>query len=377
MTNIAVIGAGASGLFLTKLLSESTNANIFVFEKTSKPGYKIKASGGGKANILNTQISGECYNNQAFIANLLSRVNYETIYKKFEQMGLKMTVDEENRVYPSTFFSQTVLDVLLYQLSEKVHFIYDYEVQHIHREKQQYQINDYPTRFDKVVIASGSPAGMIGKNRKNFNLYLNDLNIIKEDFLASLVGFKIKNYPAQLSGCRCKAVCSLYQGKTLIHQEKGEVTFKDDGISGIVILNLSAYYNRLKDKNHCSIHLNLMYDDPSYDVAKHWQRFHSFCGLIHPKLNKLYEQKAFDLRHFALEISEPYELEFAQVCHGGIVLDEVNEDFELKKHPNIFAIGEALNIDGICGGYNLFFAWASAWVVAQKMRNCFYAAQGK
>ena len=69
--NIAVVGAGAAGLFLSRLLSETENCNIHIFERTGKPGYKVKASGGGKANILNTQISGECYNNAAFIANLL------------------------------------------------------------------------------------------------------------------------------------------------------------------------------------------------------------------------------------------------------------------------------------------------------------------
>lgn len=364
---IAVIGAGAAGLFLTKMLATKADTEIHIFEKNSKPGFKIKASGGGKANILNTQISGECYNNRAFIANLLSRVNYETIWNAFEEMGLRMSIDEENRVYPTTFFSQTVLDILLANLPDNVHFNYDFRVDSIKKFNNIYYINDYSVGFDKVVLASGSPAGMIAKNRSHINDYLTDFKIQRREFEPSLVGFKIIKYPKMLSGCRCKAICSLMQNGKLIHREKGEVTFKDDGISGIVILNLSAYYNRLKDKKGCTVNLNFLYDEEDYDLKKHWTKHHSFAGLLHPKLNQLYEQNPFNIKDFRMEIASTYEAEFAQVCSGGISVEEINSNFELKKYHNIYAIGEMLDIDGICGGYNLFFAWASAWVVAEEM----------
>lgn len=365
--NIAVVGAGAAGLFLSKLLSETENCNIHIFERTGKPGFKVKASGGGKANILNTQISGECYNNAAFIANLLSRVNYKTIRAEFEKMGLKMSVDEENRVYPSTFFSQTVLDVLLNGLSDRVQFHYNTEVQQISSKGRHYHINDEKTAFDAVVLASGSPAGMIAKNRKHFDRYLTDFKLQQKEYKPSLVGFKLEDYPVSLSGCRCKAICSLYQRGKLIYQESGEVTFKDDGVSGIVILNLSARYNRLKDTKGCHVSFNFMFDDPEYDVKAHLHQHHSLCGLLHPKLNRLYERNPFDIKDLRFKIKDTYELEFAQVCTGGIAVKEINEGFELKKYPKIFAIGEMIDIDGICGGYNLFFAWASAYLCAQSL----------
>ncbi|MBR4535046.1 MAG: NAD(P)/FAD-dependent oxidoreductase [Bacteroidales bacterium] len=375
--NIAVVGAGAAGLFLSRLLSETKNCNIHIYERTGKPGYKVKASGGGKANILNTHISGECYNNAAFIANLLSRVNYQTIRDEFEKMGLKMSVDEENRVYPSTFFSQTVLDVLLNDLSDRVQFHYNTEVQQISSKGRHYYINEEATAFDTVVLASGSPAGMIAKNRKHFDRYLTDFKLQRKDFQASLVGFKLEDYPIFLSGCRCKAICSLYQKGKLIYQENGEVTFKDDGVSGIVILNLSAYYNRLKDKRNCSIGFNFMYDDPDYDVDEHLRKHHNLCGLLHPKLNRLYERKQCNIKDLRFKIKDTYELEFAQVCTGGIAVEEINDDFELKKYPNIYAIGEMIDIDGICGGYNLFFAWASAYLCAQSIiHSCVPSARG-
>jgi hypothetical protein len=363
--NIAVVGAGAAGLFLSRLLSETENCNIHIFERTGKPGYKIKASGGGKANILNTQISGECYNNATFIANLLPKVNYQTIRQEFEKMGLLMSVDEENRVYPATFFSQTVLEVLLDSIPDRIQFVYNCQVNHINRKNNHYFINDFPTAFDAVVLASGSPAGMIAKNRKNFDNYLTDFKLQKKDFQPSLVGFKLDNYPKMLSGCRTKAICTLYQHHQAIYQEAGEVTFKDDGVSGIVILNLSARYNRLSNQKDCAIGFNLLGDHADYDVVQHLRKHHSLCGLLHPKLNRLYEREPFNLKDLRFPIKDTYELEFAQVCTGGISTEEINEHFELKKYQKLFAIGEMIDIDGICGGYNLFFAWASAYLAAQ------------
>ena len=186
-------------------------------------------------------------------------------------------------------------------------------------------------------------------------------------FQPSLVGFKIKDYPKILSGCRVKVIASLYQNNQLIHEEPGEVTFKDDGISGIVILNLSAYYNRLEDKNNCFVELNFLYLEDDYDVAEHLRKHHSMKGLLHPKLNELYERQPFDVKKYKMEIEGLYDLAYAQVCHGGICMDEVNDDFSLKRYPGMYVTGELLDMDGICGGYNLFFAFASALMVAEKI----------
>ena len=68
-----------------------------------------------------------------------------------------------------------------------------------------------------------------------------------------------------------------------------------------------------------------------------------------------------------MDIEEPYDYEFAQVCTGGIATEELTADFELKAYPHLYAIGEMLDIDGVCGGYNLFFAFASAYTVAQNI----------
>ncbi len=367
MKRIAIIGAGASGLFLAKKWSGKDDMEVCVFEKNKQVGTKLRASGGGKCNLFNTFVDAKCYNHSAFAEKLLLKVTPARLQHEFEEMGLQMVADEEGRVYPLSQFSQTVVDVLSANLEENIHFEMGYEVRKVFSQDGLWRINDYPVPFDKVVFASGTPANMIPRNRKDYNDYLKDFNITVNAFQPSLVGFVIKDYPKKLSGCRVKVIASLYQGEKLIHSEPGEVTFKDDGISGIVILNLSAYYNRLKDKSGFFVELNFLYANPDYDVQAHLRKYHSLRGLLHPKLNALYEREPFDVKKFKMEIEGLYDLAFAQVCHGGIALDEVDDRFALKKYPGIYVTGEMLDLDGICGGYNLFFAFASALLVAEEV----------
>ena len=365
MRRIAIIGAGASGLFLSRLLREQPDMEIYLFDRCKQVGTKLRASGGGKANIFNTRLFPEGYNHPDFAAKVLEKVTPDRLRQAFDSFGLAMCADEEGRVYPLTQFSQTVVDILWNPEHPRINPVMEYEVSQLTYQDNRWHINDYPTAFDSVVLASGTPANIIPKNRKNYNNYLSTLQLYTHPWVPSLVGFKIKDYPALLSGCRVKAIASLYQGRDLIHKEFGEITFKDDGISGIVILNLSAYYNRLDDKRDCHISLNFMYHDTALDIEKHLLRHGSLQGILHPKLNALYERKPFDVRDFKMDISEPYDLTFAQVCHGGIDLSEVDDNLMIKRHPNLFAMGEILDMDGICGGYNLFFAFATAIMVAE------------
>ncbi len=371
MKNIAIIGAGASGLLLSRILSDDAAVQVYVFEKCKNVGTKLRASGGGKANIFNTNVTPDYYNHPEFIDLLLQKITPVDLQRTFEQMGMPIVADEEGRAYPATQFSQTVVDVLWTPERDNVHVSLEYEVRNLVPYKGRWRIDNCPTIFDHVVIATGTPANMIPKNRQQYNGFLTSFNLKTLPLQPSLVGFKIAHYPQKLSGCRTKVIAALYQGDRLIHREAGEVIFKDDGISGIVILNLSAYYNRLPNKANCHIELNLMYHNEQYDVANHLQKFGTLKGILHPKLNELYEQHPFDVKKFKLEIAEPYDLEYAQVCHGGIDLSEVNEDFSLKRYPEIFVTGELLDIDGVCGGYNLFFAFASAMVVARRIFSIF------
>ena len=366
MKRIAIVGAGASGLLLAKLLADRTDMQTCLFEQSSKVGFKVRASGGGRANLFNRNITPECYNHPDFIRPLLQKVGPEKLWRTFEEMGLLLTADEEGRVYPITQFSQTVVDVLWSPDAPNLHTELEYEVRKLSSQGSQWHINDYPVPFDAVVLATGSPANLLPQRQPSHNAFLTDFNLKTSPLEPSLVGFKLDRYPRRLSGCRVKVEAALYQNNNLVHREKGEVIFKDDGISGIVILNLSAYYSRLADKRNCEVELNLL-PDGDVDIEQYKRNFGSLKGILHPKLNAWYEQHPFDVKKMKWTILEPYGLEFAQVCHGGIDLSEVDDNFALMRFPGLYAAGEMLDIDGLCGGYNLFFAFASALVIAQSL----------
>lgn len=369
--NVAIIGAGASGLFLARLLANEADVNVCVFERCKNVGIKLRASGGGKANIFNVNILPECYNQPDFVRDLLMRITPQQLQCKFEQLGMQVVVDEEGRAYPCTEFSQTVVDVLRQPSADNVHWQMEYEVKRLRKVDEGWLVNDFPTIFDAVVIASGSPANMIPKNRVGYNGYLTDLKLKAKPVCPSLVGFQIMDYPKSLSGCRVKVKATLYQQRHLIHEECGEVTFKEGGLSGIVIMNLSAHYNRLPEKRNCWLSLDLLPQRPDFDMNKHIQCFHSLHGVLHPKLIQVFDNKPFDIHNFTLKIKDTYDLTSAQVCSGGIELSEVDADFSLKRYPGLYVTGEVLDVDGICGGYNLFFAFASAWIVGQRINGGF------
>lgn len=368
MKRIAILGAGAAGLFAAAQLSKHSDLSVVVFEKSKNIAAKLRASGGGRANILNEHIGPECYNHPEFMSDFLRQTDFQTLYSEFENMGLMMRSDEEHRVYPATFFSTTVVDVLLKNLSKNVQIITDYEVKSLTREKQQWQINDFPTLFDQVLLMVGSPAG-IARQSQNFAAFLNPLDIHFHPFKPSLVGFKLIQYPKYLYGCRAKAEVSLYQQNRIVFQERGEVTFKEEGISGIVVMNASAYYNRLKSPVNCTLSLNFLYDE-DFDISDYLRKYQDFSGILHPKLCKLYAQSSFNPRALQWRIEGTYDLSAAQVAHGGIDVGEVDEFLQLKRYPHLYVGGELLDIDGVCGGYNLFFAFASAyWIVKNLFRE--------
>ena len=362
--HIAIIGAGASGLFLAKKLSESSDVDVTVFEKNRQVGAKLRASGGGKANIFNRDVRPEHYNQPDFIEELLKKYSPEQLENQFAQWGLVTITDEEGRVYPASQFSQTVVDVLTDYPNENVRLETNYHIQHIEYKNSKWQINDYLNLFDILVLASGSPAGMIPKNQRGYNGYLDSLSLKINPLQPSLAGFLLEDYPKSLSGCRTKAIVTLYQGKKLIHKESGEITFKDDGVSGIVIMNLSAFYRRLSSQKNCRLEINLTYWDENFDAKAYLRNNQNVTGLLHPKLATLYQQKPFDIHRLTFQIADTYPLDTAQVSHGGIDLSEIDYHFAACKHPNLYILGEMLDVDGVCGGYNLFFAFASAGVAA-------------
>lgn len=347
---VAIIGGGACGLVLANCLEEA-GIEYELFEK-SICGRKILASGNGKANIANVFYNEASYNN--ILGYELVSKYHKRLMSFFKSIHLETKVDEEGRMYPYSESSLTVLNCLM---KKKLHILENFNVQSIQKINHKYYINDVRGPFDELVFATGSIASFIPKKQADCFAYLESLNLKMKPIKPSLVGFRLKGDFRKINGVRVKCMASLYQNEHLIHQETGEIIFKIDGISGICILNLSSYYQRLKNHENCHITLNLI---PNLEIKELTQD--ELCGLVHPKIvdyiNSLNIKDYVQfLKNLSFDVVGTYDFEFAQVVSGGISLEEIDEHLALKKDPHIHVGGELLDLDGICGGYNLMLAF--------------------
>ena len=348
---VAIIGAGALGLLLATKL-EKLNIDYMIFNK-GKVGRKILASGNGRCNISNTSYKENDYHNNKIALKILND-NQKDLFKYFEELNIYTKFDDEGRMYPISESSLSILNILLDNIKNK---ICDLEVNSIKKYKDNYFVNGFYGPFDKVVLATGS----IASYKKPYNNYdyINDLGIKFNKFIPSLVGFLTSRKIKPLSGVRQKCNVKLYNDNKLVHEEAGEVIFKDNGISGIVIMNMSSYYNYLENKVSPYLELDFSYnkDYPNYK------------SVLNPKLYEFINDNNINVHKFRLQIDGVYDFEFAQVCKGGIDISMVNDNLTLKNDNNIFVGGELLDVDAVCGGYNLMFAFACAISISKEIFN--------
>ena len=343
---IGIIGAGALGLMLATLL-EKNKIEYEIYNK-GKVGRKILASGNGKCNIANNMISDPSYPNNFFAKELVIS-HQKQLFSYFDELNIYTKADKEGRMYPISESSLSVLNILLKHINQNK--IIDAEIISISKKNNKYYFNNIYGPFDKIIIASGSPAAF--KKPYPSISYINDLNIKFNDFKPSLVGLKTKLKIKQISGVRQKVIVDLYQDKNLIHSEYGEIIFKDDGVSGICVMNISSYFQGLNNKNNCSLIVDL---SPNFDAD-------NLESVLQPKLFEYVKANKIDYHKFVLPITGTYDMEFAQVAKGGIDLSELNNNLTLKKDNNIYAGGEIVDFDGVCGGFNLMLAFTSALAI--------------
>ncbi len=335
---IGIIGAGASGLACATIL-EKNKIDYTIFEQNKNPGSKILASGNGRCNILNTNNIYDIDN--SYLLNFLKE-NECPIYS-----------DDEGRSYPVSNSSKTILDLFLNNI-DKNKLILDYKVSNIKIINNKFIIDN--KEFDILVLASGSKANIISKKSENCYNYLSDLNIKLTKLKPSLVGFSVKEDISLLSGLRLKAKASLYNDNKKIYSEFGEVQFKKDGISGIVIMNLSYYYNKLDRLNNPYIKL---YINPDID----FNLYKDYKYILPNNCYNYFKLNNIKPNNFILNIKDTYDYTFAQVVSGGVSLTDIDSNYRYINNKNIYIAGELLDKDFPCGGYNLSYAFSTGFKI--------------
>lgn len=376
MKKIAIIGGGPAGMVaairLKKILTDQIE--VVLYEKMERLGKKLLATGNGKCNISNMFLDPMLYNNE-----LGKKIAYtyspSDIRKELKELGLMTHSDGAGRIYPITDSSNTVLEVLLLNL-EKYHvYIYtNCPVKQIIRKKDSYQIvtKQKKENFDFVIVATGGGASpFLGSNQEGYHL-LHPFGIRITDISPGLVGLKTMPSDVKgLCGLRQKCVLSIWKQNQIVFREQGEVQFKEDGISGIVVMNASRMIFRNDDSYR--IELDILPELSKQDIQAFLNEF-DIRGIL-PKMmaqniknaSTTVEEMVQRIKHYPIHVIANYGLERAQITLGGVDSMEVDDNLESNKLPNLYMIGELLDVDGPCGGYNLHFAIASAMVASNRI----------
>lgn len=371
---VAIIGGGASGIFCAIILKKlNKNLDVTIYEAQSKIGKKILQTGNGKCNLSNTNLTVNEYNTD-LVKDLIKEFDSNKLIKILNEMGLMVRIDDEGRIYPYSEKATTVLDIFLKQLNDlKVNVITDCYINNIKYNNSYYTISDNNKNnynCDYLIIATGGCSSI--NYNYNTNVLANKLNHSVSDLFPSLCALKTKQNTKHLSGIRVKCKASIIVNGEVKHQTKGEVLFKDDGLSGIAIFILSKYYE--KNKN-CVVSLDLFdaltKDELNNKLYNNDSLENNLLGYFPKMINYDIIKRASNktigeiIKDYNFNIIDTYGFNNSQVTKGGVLLNEINiNTFQSKKCNNLYIIGEALDVDGSCGGFNLHFAWASAFKCA-------------
>lgn len=391
----AIIGAGAAGLMAAAKMGQGT----LLLEGNTKPGKKLLATGNGRCNLTNVNISPEHYHGDKKAAALLERYPAEKILAEFEKMGLLCRTDSEGRAYPYNLQAAAVLQAL-WQICEQngVAAEWEFTAEKITKTANGFVITSADGReisAENCILAMGgsaSPKHSCVDNRYEIAKQLGH-SVVKP--VPSLVPIKTTAKSCKsLKGMRCKARAALCDNGSEIYAESGEVIFGDGQISGICVFNLSA---RLADcTGKPEIVLDLLEEMPKFELIKYLKQLRKtrpqmaaseiFSGVLNlrvgqeiAKLCKIerdrtlgevgdaeLEKAAALCKSWRFPVVGRGDFNSAQVTSGGVPLSEINlQTMESKKCGGLYLVGEMLNVDGDCGGYNLHWAWATAMAAAR------------
>ena len=385
MADIAVIGAGASGL-TAAVFAARMGATVAVFEKNDRIGKKLLATGNGRCNLTNINVAPDRYHGQDrdFYKYGLEAFGAQDAISFFEGLGLFTRVEDEGKVFPYCGRASAVLDVFRLEVERLgIDLCCGFDVKQIIKRKNTFEIVswDGQHRFaSKVIFAAGGKAAPdLGGGGSGYDI-LKNLGHASTPLRPSIVQLKTdKEGVAGLKGIKCQARVSM--GKK---SYEGELLFTDYGISGPPAFSLSSYYNEDQD----SIVIDFF---PDIDEKRLFMLLkdkadnitvpeHLFVGVVHKNIGMAIMKKANvsskttfsagDInaickaaKGYSLNLQGTLSWNNAQVTAGGISTKQVNpRTMESLKCPGLYITGEILDVDGDCGGFNLQWAWSSGYL---------------
>ena len=387
MKKLAIIGAGASGLCAAiEAKKANPNIDITIFERMQKSGKKILATGNGRCNFTNSDLSlNHFYGNDDFLKAVLSS-EFSDIKDFFKNLGV-LSYEEDGRIYPRSQQASTIKEALLKAVeSENITIKTDSHISRIQKAENGFLVND--EYFDGVILCGGGKAASVhGSDGSCYNL-AKAFGHTSTPLYPALCGLIISDKDLNLlKGVRAESEAKLYSGNNLLGKEGGEIQFTDKAISGIPIMNLS---HLCENKKNLYVSLDLCPEIDEKELSEHIKASVNnsediefevvLNGIVNLKLGYALMNRCFIrpkticksisnqqiknvvamLKAFEININSTKGFDSAQVTKGGIKTDEFSSKTMMSKIVDgVFACGEILDIHGDCGGYNLHLAWTT------------------
>lgn len=375
MKDICIIGGGASGT-AAAIAAARSGASVVIAEGNARVGKKLLTTGNGRCNLTHVSPSADAYRGDAeFIADVLGELGATGAFTFFKSLGLLLHSDGEGRVYPYSNSANTVLDALRRELDRLgVETVCGFRVKSVTGRDGDFSVRsdgDKTIKAKKIIFAAGGKAApSSGSDGSGFAL-LGTLGIKSTETRPALTGLKCGG-TARFKGIRAKARVTLLRGGEEISSAAGEVQFGDAGLSGICVFDVSRFAQKGDEAK-----VDLL---PDYtpelaaqvlaelDGGRGLPAAELLCGVFNRRLAEYaaanaqgsgfaaLAESAKSLR-FTVEGVMPFAN--AQVTAGGVPASEVGRDLQSVRAPGVYIAGELLDVDGICGGYNLHWAWCS------------------
>ncbi|MBO5394467.1 MAG: aminoacetone oxidase family FAD-binding enzyme [Clostridia bacterium] len=384
--DIAILGAGASGCMCA--LQTDERQSVVLIDKASYPAKKLMATGNGKCNLSNAQIepNEEFYNHD--LEGFFSRFDVPATLEYFSDNGLVFYNDEEGRIYPFSDSAKSVIDVICNALAKKknVTLAMNEEILNVSKEDDVFIVKTSGETYcvKKLVCALGGKAS---------ESVIQSFNIKHRNFVPSLCALKTQNTKL-LSGCKVSPVhiFAYSPNGNLYNQQFGELLFKDSGLSGICAFNLSSEFARRgcyegklvvdlvpEIEKEELIDVLMRRRELDLPISKFFEGFLAnpiaYYILNKCKFNESASSTSLTEGQLEMMIDHMKALEFIvqgnydnnQIYSGGVLLSALDDNLQAKELDNLYFCGEACDVDGICGGFNLQWAWTSGYIVGKSL----------
>lgn len=402
MNKIAVIGGGSSGL-MAAIVAAQEGAQVCIFEHKDRVGKKLLSTGNGRCNFTNMNQEPIHYHseNVLFPWEIIKKFSAQQTVAFFLKLGI-YSKNRNGYLYPQSDQASAVLDVLRMEVKRLgIQIKTDAKCKDIRPVAGGFVIDTEAGEFSagKVILASGSKAAPVSGSDGSGYLLAQKLGHRTIPVLPSLVQLRCKeNFYKGIAGVRTDGRVSLYVDGQCQAKDQGEIQLTNYGISGIPVFQVSRYASiGLYENRQVTAVLNFMPDFTEEQFLaflrnrietrpqKTAEEF--LTGLFHKKMSDLWiklahlernrtmgdytEEEIRRLAHliqnFRTEIIGTNSFEQAQVCRGGLDTQEVCPDtLESLLVPGLYFAGEILDVDGICGGYNLQWAWSSGYTAGKE-----------